>query len=371
MGDPADLKQRKIPDWQHEETPRSPEHLEGGSKTTEAPEPVEPPPPRSVILEQASKFLKDIEIKDAPMEKKIAFLRSKGLTEEEVYRLLEIPYDKAKLEVQRGAGSEQASLHTSPPTTHDSEAASSQPSPQPPENTPPIITYPEFLLHSQKLPPLITVSRLINALYLFSGTAAAIYGTSKYLVEPMTESLTSARHDLFSTAQTNLNDMTEKLERNVSKIPSSVSKGNVDDEEDTSSDEDTARLFNRTIGTQTSPPPSTTSASSDFSTAPATTIASLQRSALDSLQASLSSLVPSENTKSTSENVGDQIVDLKRYLNSLKYPSLHTRAMAESKDDAVNKFKAEIRGMKGVLLNARNFPSGTAVGKSFRGRVGE
>ncbi|KAL8917857.1 MAG: hypothetical protein Q9172_005662 [Xanthocarpia lactea] len=371
MGDPADPKQRTIPDWQHEETPRSPKHLEGGSKTTEAPEPVGPPPPRSILLEQASKFLKDIEIKDAPMEKKIAFLRSKGLTDEEVYRLLEIPYDKAKLEVQREAGQEQASPHTSPPKTHDSEAASSQPSPQPPENTPPIITYPEFLLHSQKLPPLITVSSLINALYFFSGTAAAIYGTSKYLVEPMTESLTSARHDLFSTAQTNLNDMTEKLERNVSRIPSSVSKGNVDDEEDTSSDGDTARLFNRTIGTQTSPPASTTPASSDFSSAPATTIASLQRSALDSLQASLSSLVPAENTKSSSENVGDQIVDLKRYLSNLKYPSLHTRAMAESKDDAVNKFKAEIRGMKGVLLSARNFPSGTAVGKSFRGRVGE
>ena len=108
MGDPADPKRRTMPDWQHEETPRSPEHLEGGSKTTEAPEPVEPPPPRFVLLEQASKFLKDIEIKDAPMEKKIAFLRSKGLTDEEAYRLLEIPYDKAKSEVQREAGPEQA-----------------------------------------------------------------------------------------------------------------------------------------------------------------------------------------------------------------------------------------------------------------------
>ena len=187
----------------------------------------------------------------------------------------------------------------------------------------------------------------------------------------MTESLTSARHDLFSTAQTNLNDMIEKLERSVSKIPSSVSKGSRDDEEDTSSDEDTPWLFNRTIGTQTSPPASTTPASSYISSAPATTIASLQRSALDSLQASLSSLVPSENTKSTSENIRDQIVDLKDYLDSLKYPSLHSRAIAASKDDAVNKFKAEIRGMKGVLLSARNFPSGTAVGKIFRGRVGE
>ncbi len=108
MSDPADPKQRTIPDWQHEETPRSPEHPEGGSKTTEAPDPVGPPPPRFVLLEQASKFLKDIEIKDAPMEKKMAFLRSKGLTDEEVYRLLEIPYDKAKLEVQGEAGPEQA-----------------------------------------------------------------------------------------------------------------------------------------------------------------------------------------------------------------------------------------------------------------------
>lgn len=108
MGDPVDNKQRSKPDWQHEEDSGSHEDLKRGSKTTDAPEHVEPPPPRAVLLEQASKFLKDDEIKDAPAQRKIAFLQSKGLTDEEVYRLLKIPYDNAKAEMQKKTGPEQA-----------------------------------------------------------------------------------------------------------------------------------------------------------------------------------------------------------------------------------------------------------------------
>lgn len=190
----------------------------------------------------------------------------------------------------------------------------------------------------------------------------------------MLESLTSARHDLFSTAQSNLDGMVEKLEQNVSTIPSGVSKGNVDDDGDTSSDEsteDTTPFFNRTVGTQTSPPASISSASGDSTSAPAATIASLQHSTLGSLQKSLLSIVPTKSTNSEKESVTDQFDDLKRYLSTLQYPSLLADGLAETKDDAVNKFKAEIRSMKGVLLSARNFPSGNMTGRAFRGRVGE
>ncbi|KAI4262221.1 MAG: hypothetical protein L6R42_002598 [Xanthoria sp. 1 TBL-2021] len=374
MGDPVDNKQRSKPDWQHEEASGSHEDLKRRLKTADAPEHVEPPPSRAVLLEQAFKFLEDDEIKDAPTERKIAFLQSKGLTDEEVHRLLEIPYDNAKAEMQE-TGPEQASSDPSPPT-RDPEAAPSQPppSPSPTRDTPPIITYPEFLLHSEKPPPLITASRLINAFYIFSGTTAAIYGTSKYLVEPMLESLTSARHDLFSTAQSNLDGMVEKLEQNVSTLPSGVSKGTVEDDGDTSSDESTENttpFFNRTVGTQTSPPASISPAPGDSSSVPAATIASLQHSTLGSLQKSLLSIVPTKSTNSEKESVADQFDDLKRYLSTLQYPSLLADGLAETKDDAVNKFKAEIRSMKGVLLNARNFPSGNMTGKGFRGRVGE
>ncbi|KAL8852131.1 MAG: hypothetical protein Q9221_002954 [Calogaya cf. arnoldii] len=376
MGDPTDSKQSSKPDWQHNEASESDEALETSSKTTDAPEHVEPPPPRAALLEQASKFLKDDEIRHAPTDRQIAFLQSKGLTDEEVYRLLGLPYDGAKPELQKGPGPKQALSDPSLPSVQDPSAASSQrpPPPSPPKETPPIITYPEFLLHSEKPPPLITASRLINTFYLFSGTAAAIYGTSKYLVEPMLDSLTSARHDLYSTAQSNLDGMLERLEKNVSVIPSGVSKGIVEDDEDTSADEDmadTTPFFNRTVGTQTSPPASLSPASSDSLSAPATTIASLQQRTLGSLQASLLSVIPPKATGSEKDSLAYQLDDLKRYLNTLQYPSLHRDGLAETKDDAVNEFKNEIKRMKGSLLNARNFPSGNSTGRGFRGRVGE
>ncbi|KAL9623806.1 MAG: hypothetical protein Q9204_007924 [Flavoplaca sp. TL-2023a] len=392
MGDPAESNKRSIPDWQHEEAASSStEDPQRGSETADAAEP--PPPPRASIIEQASRFLNEDDIKDAPRERKIAFLRSKGLTEEEVYRLLEIPLDGTKAEMQeRAATPEQAvrfpliyvwlnqlinmQLSNSPlPVKQDLGAASFQSSSttSSPSNTPPIITYPEFLLHSEKPPPLITASRLINTFYLFSGTAAAIYGTSKYLVQPMLDSLTSARHDFFSTTQNNLHDMLDRLENNVSTIPCGPSKDKMEDEEDASSDdsmEDATPFFNRTIGTQTSPPPSTTPESSDPSLAPATTLASLQQRTLESLHTRLSALVSSDEESSDNDKARDQIYLLRNYLDRLQYPMLQAPGLAESKEDAVNRFKTEIRSMKGALLNAKNFPSSNTQGRDSRGRVG-
>ncbi|KAL8875407.1 MAG: hypothetical protein Q9198_006232 [Flavoplaca austrocitrina] len=342
MGDPAESNKRSTPDWQHEEAASSStEDPKRGSETADAAEP--PPPPRASIIEQASRFLNEDDIKDAPRERKIAFLRSKGLTEEEVSRLLELPFDGTKAEMQeRAATSEQAVrfhlIHvwlnqlinmqlsnSSSSVTQDLGAASFQSSSttSSPSDNPPIITYPEFLLHSEKPPPFITASRLISTFYLFSGTAAAIYGTSKYLVQPMLDSLTSARHVFFSTTQNNLDDMLDRLENNVSKIPCGPSKDKMEDEEDASSDDsidDATPFFNRTIGTQTSPPPSTTPESSDPSLAPATTLASLQQRTLESLHTSLSALVPSDEESSDNDKARDQIYLLRNYLDRLQYP---------------------------------------------------
>ncbi|KAL9039448.1 MAG: hypothetical protein Q9180_002520, partial [Flavoplaca navasiana] len=355
MGDPAESHKRSTPDWQHEEAASSStEDSKRGSETADA---AEPPPPRASIIEQASRFLKDNEIRDAPRERKIAFLRSKGLTEEEVYRLLEIPFDGTKVEMQEQAATPEQAVrfpliyiwlnqlikmqlsNSFSSVTQDLGAASFQSSSttSSPSDIPPIITYPEFLVHSEKPPPLITASRLINTFYLFSGTAAAIYGTSKYLVQPMLDSLTSARHHLFSTAQNHLDDMLDKLENNVSTIPSGPLRDKMEDEEDASSDDsidDATPFFNRTIGTQTSSPSSATPTSSDPLLAPATTLASLQQRTLESLHRSLSALVPSDEESSDNDKARDQIYLLRNYLDKLQYPMLQAPGLAESKEDA-------------------------------------
>ncbi|KAL8768147.1 MAG: hypothetical protein Q9209_005538 [Squamulea sp. 1 TL-2023] len=371
MSNPSGTKTRSIPDWQHEQASGPSEQFDRGPET---PEHIEPPPLRAILLEQASNFLKEDPIKDASTEKKSAFLKSKGLTEEEVQRLLGTRYEKPDAESQEEPEEEQTAPGASPLETQEETTSSpALPTPSPARDNPPIITYPEFLLHSQKPAPLITLSRATNTLYLFSGIVATAYGTSKYLVEPMIQSLTSARHDLFSNTQNNLDGLTRKLEESISTVPNRVSKGTVKENEDVLSDttEDIVPLFNRTIGTQTSPLTSPTSTTSDSTPVPAANLASLQQSTLGALQTSLASLISSGNIKSSGDTVMDQINDLEHYLNSLKYPSFHARGIAETKDDAVNKFKAEIRGMKGVLLSARNFPSGNTTARGFRGRVGD
>ncbi|KAL8817837.1 MAG: hypothetical protein Q9223_003411 [Gallowayella weberi] len=378
MSDPPDQKPRQIPEWQHGEASASHESDDQEMHIAKAPQHVEPPPPREALLEQASKFLAEDGIRDAPTERKIAFLQSKGLVDEEVSRLLDLPNDRLRAGTN-DVGIEETSSIISSPRAQQQEAPSIQlPAQQsPPKENSPIITYPEFLLHSQKPPPLITASRLINALYLFSGTAAAVYGTSKYLVEPMVDALTSARHSLASITQANLDTLNEKLEENVTITPSGISKwgpGTVDKDEEALSEttEEMAPFFNRTIGTQTSSPISPSPSTSQPTTpSPPLEIVTKQQSSLNTLHTALFSLHTPKDNVSTDDKLKDHLEDLKQYLNTLQYPNQHARAVPESKDNAVNKFKAEIRGMKGLLLSTRNFPSGTTAGKGIGGRFSE
>ncbi|KAI4126546.1 MAG: hypothetical protein LQ338_003702 [Usnochroma carphineum] len=370
MGEAQGPRQASIPRWQQNDY-RSSDSPNGESTPPESSKSTEPPPPRAALLEQASKFLQEDEIKDAPTDRKVAFLESKGLTEEEVQRLLVLPSDTVDGEAQKEAAIEETSSHSIPAQSQSETPKSATPSHSSPTDTPPIITYPEFLLHSREPPPLITASNFINTIYLFSGTAAAIYGTSKYIVNPLLESLTSARHEFLGIAQTNLDTLNDKLENTVSVFPEGGAKhsgqgegAGGDDDADSDTTEDMAPLFNRTIGTQTSPPssPSTSSTPSSSSSSPSLDAISAHENSLKSLHISLSSLLPKSVDRNISvSDVESKIDDLSNYLDSLAYPDLYgsRSAAAESKDDSVNKFKAEIRGVKGVLLSARNFPSGT------------
>ncbi|KAL8937183.1 MAG: hypothetical protein Q9216_004557 [Gyalolechia sp. 2 TL-2023] len=374
MSDPPEDKKTSIPQWQRQGDPEPEEDPDHSSTLPETSTPAASPP-RATLLAQASKFLDEDEIKDAPEDRKIAFLETKGLTQEEISKLLDRPSESADAPPPKEAGTEETT-ETAPSPQSSSSAE---------KDITPIITYPEFLVHSRKPPPLVTASGLINTFYVFSGTAAAIYGTSKYIVDPMLDSLTSARHSLFETAQTNLDTLNEKLTKNVSTVPDGMANQSQrdqddDEEKDDSSEttEDITPLFNRTIGTQTSSPPSPPSPSSSISgpepKPPPKNCIPIQETSLKSLHSSLSTLrAPPPSTSSAGvaqSNLSSEIRDFKQYLDRLSYPSLYpssattTASLAESKDDAVNKFKAEVRGVKGVLLSARNFPSGTgrAVG---------
>ncbi|MCJ1453581.1 hypothetical protein MMC28_003928 [Mycoblastus sanguinarius] len=361
MSDPEGPKEKGIPSWQRQVAPDStvlPKD-ESQDQSRQA-----SPDSRASLIEKAANFLEDDDIRNAPIERKQYFLQSKGLTEAEIDDLLQIQH-ASEAEVTEDFKKEQDNQPSNPAQTSSEIMSSGEKTPAAPlKDMPPIITYPEFLIHSQKPPPLITARRLLAALYLASGTAATIYGASKYLVEPMVESLSLARHSLFETASTNLDTLNEKLEAAVSKIPDiPLNPDNQGDADIESISSDPARFFNRSAATQTSPglsrSNSSASASEPLSPTSPTTGHAHTLSTINSLLADLRS---SDNLKTSP--VKDSIDDLRLYLDGLRFENsmqLGGRGGEKGKADEVSKVKAEIRGVKGVLLSARNFPSSASV----------
>lgn len=396
MVDSSDPKKPSIPDWQRP-SPSPPSNEAPKEQKTSPASP--PPAPRSALVEQASRFLEDASIRDAPTDRKISFLESKGLKNDEVQELLGVSRNpEASSTAEEAPSDTKEAPEPSTPQT-DSQNPPSPP-PQPgtvstlARDVPPVITYPEFLLQAQKPPPLITARRLLYTLYLTGGLAAAFYGTSKFLVAPMLESLTSARHELAQTTHSNLEKLNEKLTANVSKIPPTSpqthlhsTQSEIEDAESITSDP--TELFHHDIATQTtptmtrSPSGSSETPSSQSQTPPQKDITTSHTERLNIIHSHLSEFVTAEDAAVTAlEDNKDAMAELQTYLDSLMYSSVNsgyvngiygtmygggsgydggTGASGQgqgSEDDAVTKFKAEIRGVKGALLSARNFPSG-------------
>ena len=236
---------------------------------------------------------------------------------------------------------------------------------------PPIITYPEFLVHTRKPPPLITIDRLLTTIYLAAGAAATIYGTSEYVVNPMVKVLGAARHSLFETANTNLRTLTQKLEQIISLVPDTAASGNIISEEadDLSTLSDPAEVFHRSAATQTTPGLSRSLSSVPLQALDSTLPTTDQHLRLQSLHANLSDLLSSNDFQiDSSQRVKGHVNDLQNYLDSLAYGVSMTPTGLHGdswKDDEISKVKAEIRSVKGLLLSARNFPS--SVGTKGRG----
>lgn len=405
-----------IPEWQREATPSPP-----ASDSSDAPSPAntsddasdsspEPSPTedRLALLEQAKTFLSDPSISDASTSRKIEFLESKGLSNDEIQALLGVSRneDASSPASETTSDSEKTSSENIAPaqtqTTLSSiannnaaaTASSTTTTTTTQRDVPPIITYPEFLVNASaqnEKPPLISLSGVLYSLYAAAGLGATLYGTSEYLVKPMLKTLTEARHEFAETALNNLNTLNEKLEQNVSKIPANIPKPKSEEDEDDDETEsitsDPTELFHRDVATQTSSdlladsPPSEEKDSGCESSAIKAIDTHTER--LSTLTSHLKEFV-SDHTSSrkVDDSARDKISDLQSYLDGLTYSSSNSylgsnnmyniygssgdinRNRSGSTDrkeqDAVATFKAEIRGVKGALLSARNFPAGKA-----------
>lgn len=94
MSDQQKPSGKAIPNWQREKRSDVPagsqnDSLESSNKPGDA-----DPGSRAVLIEQASRFLEDPEIKHSTMERKIQFLESKGLTNHEIFEMLGVARKK-------------------------------------------------------------------------------------------------------------------------------------------------------------------------------------------------------------------------------------------------------------------------------------
>lgn len=198
--------------------------------------------------------------------------------------------------------------------------------------------------------------------YIVSGAAALTYGASKYIVEPMVESVTSARRSLFEIAGDNLKSLNEKLEDAVSIIPKNQQPTSGSGLEDEDLDADT--FFNRSAGTQTSPQRSRSSSTSSGSQGAEPLAMKNQSARLENLAGNLKDLLNPPyhitNDLELGNHTKERLDDFRRYLDGLMHDSIGAITGFSGnipKEDSISTLKAEIRQTKGVLLSSRNFPS--------------
>ncbi|CAO2651215.1 Nn.00g095120.m01.CDS01 [Neocucurbitaria sp. VM-36] len=318
------------------------------------------------ILEQASRFLDDPTIRNAPREKKVAFLESKGVRSEDIETLLGAATQEDDYSRLEEAG-ERAWL-TAPPKPAVISESKSQP-----RDIPPIVTYPEFLANTEKPPPLITTKRLLTTAYISGGLMAGIYGLSKYIIAPMTENLAESRHDFATHTHEQLKEFNERLGEAVSVDPASKTKKITDIVDDISeADSDPTELYHRDYGTQTTPTLSRRPSLASTTDAEPTVTAHENR--LKIIKSHLEELESNRSNDSTTrDSLKTKVSDLTTYLSEMSYQNQYYSSSGgyygggnsfglpggkDGKTDQIDVLKNDIRAVKGVFLSARNFPAG-------------
>ncbi|KPM45697.1 hypothetical protein AK830_g848 [Neonectria ditissima] len=316
--------------------------------------PAAPAAPEENMLDVARKFLDDDAIRDAPLEKKVAFLEAKGISDANIQTLLA---DAPAPVTSKDDAPEEAAAAQPP-----AQSTSTQTTPsQPPSDRAPIVTYPEFLAKPARPPPLVTTNRLLNTLYAVIGLSTLVYGTGKYVLGPMVDAQTEARAEFHDATVRRLDSLVTKLEKTVSVVPPAKKNTPGDDESEA---EDPAEMFHRDMGTQTSFPLTTTTATKGKDAGGESTT-KRQADRLAALTKTLSGLKDEFRSESEGMEGIKTLVDVLRDdLDSLTYSGqiantfdLYGRTRKPEPEDEIRKVRDNIRRVKGVLLSTRNFPT--------------
>ncbi|KAF5604937.1 peroxin 14 17 [Fusarium subglutinans] len=323
-------------------------------------------------LEVARRFLENDAVRHAPHEKKVEFLKSKGIDEAEIHALLGQDESITEAEVSttsylaptyyadnfKAPNQETTDSYAPTPT----ETLPPTPASHPPIDRPPVVTYPEFLAKAPRPPPLVTKERLFNALYAVTGLSSLIYGTSRYVIRPMVDSQAEARTDFHDLTSRKLDALVAKLEKTVSEVPPKKPITTVEEESDA---EDPTEMFHRDMGTQTTFPISSVTAMTDSKNNESA--AKHNTNQLGSLNKTLSGLKDEYRSQSEGMDKIKTAVDMLRDdLDTMTYTAypdhstgydLYGRSRKPEPDDEIRKVRDNIRRVKGVLLSTRNFPA--------------
>ncbi|KAI9884766.1 MAG: hypothetical protein M1823_003440 [Watsoniomyces obsoletus] len=274
---------------------------------------------------------------------------------------------------------------------------------------PPIITFPEFLLRPSAPPqskPFLRPRDVFDTVLLAGGLSATLYTIHRYVLSPMTESLTQARKSLAATALTNLSLLNTKLEASVSVIPDhQPSKLSIKDNHgdplsgrdllvnsETSSISDPTELFHVDVGTQTSTDlllsaqqqsqqsSGKNGAEKDKEKDKDETVLNVQTGRLRDIQSELSDIVDSERGAVEVETaLRSRMTVLTTYLETLSSSPSNNYLFKQSNEpyqrgykfhghgvvgagvkediiDPLGASKKEIKEIKAALLNPKNFP---------------
>ncbi|KAI0137154.1 peroxisomal membrane anchor domain-containing protein, variant 1 [Xylariales sp. AK1849] len=312
-------------------------------------------------LEQARRFLGDGTVRSSSRQKKEDFLKTKGLNDDDIQKLLGEesqpqlePNAKAETVPELTPAVNQGPQDSIKQTTSSPVKASSS------SDTPPIITYPEFLTRPQRPPPLLTPRRLLNILTIAGTGWTLLYGVARFVVSPMVQARDEARSDYYRHVNTKLSTLVEKLEGMVSVVPYKNGKPLKSElhSADDSSYDDPTELFHRDIGTQTSQ--ETTPA---LASKPEEKAFDKQMRQLIHMSSMLREY--SEKTTRRTEKIADIRSEIREFndeLDKMAHPPMPEYSGIGSSpepEDEFTKVKKEIRSVKGMLLSAKMFPAAT------------
>jgi hypothetical protein len=324
-------------------------------------------------LEQARRFLKDVTVRDSTREKQIEFLKSKGLNDADVERLMD---ETSQSEI--AAAKDQPKKSAAAPTTEtapeeiSSEAKATESPASTPTDRPPIVTYPEFLTRSQRPPPLLTPTRLLHILTTSGAAWTLLYGAARFLVNPMVDTLNESRSDYHTHVNSKLSELVERLEGVVSEVPyknAKPSKSELDSDTGSSYDDPT-ELFHRDIGTQTLPQAFPDETSASTSTELPIDVQARRLAQLSSSLKELSDIYThqaedSADLKTKLHDVRDD-VDKLAIPTTPDYTTLYSGpgfGRSSEPDDEIRKAKDAIRSVKGLFLSSRMFPTAAATAR--------